>query len=233
MRVLSRGPESDQAARRPGKPEVGEPQLERRRPVLLVGPRLQLAWPGQRKQCVLPGAAPVAARQPRHLARLDRQHQQSQDHERGLLPRPAHGTREKVGQRDAERRRPEEQADQRFRACRRSARAVLHPAKHGVHPTRAEGRRRFGGGARRAEPCLYQHRRLQRGVAASFSSADRWHPEDFADQTRGRSETFGVLAGDRGTDDQHGAVPAGQHVAALPAGRTWWHRHISLPTTRH
>ena len=41
--VLSRRAEPDQAAGRSREPEVGEPELERRRAVFLVGPRLQLA----------------------------------------------------------------------------------------------------------------------------------------------------------------------------------------------
>ena len=43
VRLLSRRTQSDQAAGESGGPEVGEPELERRRAVLLVGPRLQLA----------------------------------------------------------------------------------------------------------------------------------------------------------------------------------------------
>ena len=42
VRVLPRRPEPDQAAGRSGEPEVGEPQLERRRAVLLGRPHLRL-----------------------------------------------------------------------------------------------------------------------------------------------------------------------------------------------
>ena len=79
------GPESGEAAGRSGEPGVGESQLERRRAVLLVGPHLRLAGHDQRAQSFfyqalrtsLPGHA-------RHLARLDRQHQQPADDERGV-----------------------------------------------------------------------------------------------------------------------------------------------------
>ena len=105
VRLLPRRAESDQAAGRSREPEVGEPQLERRRAVLLGGPHLQLAERQQPAQLLLPAAAHVAARHARHLARLDRQHQQPADDERGLLPRPAHGAGAEVGQGDARRRR--------------------------------------------------------------------------------------------------------------------------------
>ena len=49
VRVLSRRPEPDQAAGRSREPDVGEPELDRRRPVFLVGPRLQLAGRQQRR----------------------------------------------------------------------------------------------------------------------------------------------------------------------------------------
>ncbi len=78
---------------------MGEPQLERRRAVLLVGPHLRLEGRHQREQLLLPGAAHLAARHARHLARLDRQHQQPAHDERGLLPRPAHGPGEAAGAR--------------------------------------------------------------------------------------------------------------------------------------
>ena len=42
VRLLPRRPEPDQAAGRSGEPEVGEPELERRRAVLLGRPHLQL-----------------------------------------------------------------------------------------------------------------------------------------------------------------------------------------------
>ena len=56
------GPEPGQAARRSGEPDVGEPELERRRAVLLVGSHLQLAGRHEREELLLPAAAHVAAR---------------------------------------------------------------------------------------------------------------------------------------------------------------------------
>ena len=102
----------------PENPTLGESQLERRRAVLLVGPRLRLEGDHEREELLLPVAAHLAARHARHLARLDRQHQQPADDERGLLPRPAHGAGQALGQGDDRRRRPRQQAVQRVRAGR-------------------------------------------------------------------------------------------------------------------
>ena len=57
----------------------------------------------------------------RHVARLDRQHQQSAHDERGLLPRAAHGAGEEVGQGDAGRRRPRTTGSSTS-SCRRAIR---------------------------------------------------------------------------------------------------------------
>ena len=100
VRVLSRRTEPDQAARRSREAEMGEAERERRRPVFLVGPRLQLARRQERDELLLPGAPCLAARDARHLARLDRQHQQPADDERGLQPAAAHARGEEVGQGD-------------------------------------------------------------------------------------------------------------------------------------
>ena len=58
-------------------------------------------WHGdeERRQRVLSGAARLAARHARHLARLDRQHQQPADDERGVLAAAAHGPGEGSGAR--------------------------------------------------------------------------------------------------------------------------------------
>ena len=118
VRVLSRRAEPDQAAGRSREPEVGEPQLERRRPVLLVGPRLQLARRRQRGQLLLSGAARLAAGHARHLAGLDRQHRQPADDERDLPAAAADDRGAEMGQGDDGRRRAAQQAVQRLRAAR-------------------------------------------------------------------------------------------------------------------
>ena len=101
VRVLSRGPEPHQASRGSRTPEVGEPQLERRRAVLLVGSHLPLAGGCGRVEPFLPDAARLAARHARHLARVHRQHRQSAHDERDLRALRPHGAGEEVGQGDA------------------------------------------------------------------------------------------------------------------------------------
>ncbi len=101
VRLLPRRPEPDQAAGGSRESEVGEPELERRRAVLLVGPHLRLARPEEREQPFLSGAPCLATGHARHVARLDRQHQQPADDERGLLPGAAHGAGEEMGQGNA------------------------------------------------------------------------------------------------------------------------------------
>ena len=166
VRVLPRRPEPGQAAGRPREPEVGEPQLERRRAVLLVGPHLRLEGPTPTARASCTSAAHVAAGHARHLARLDRQHQQPAHDERGLPPRAAHGPGEEVGQGAPGRRRARQQAVQRLRAAERSAVAVLPGAGHDLDAARAQGRLGLGRRARRAEPRLPQHRPVQRRMAA-------------------------------------------------------------------
>ena len=51
LRVLPRRAEPDQAAGRSGEPEVGEPELERRRAVLLDRPHLRLGGEPERASC--------------------------------------------------------------------------------------------------------------------------------------------------------------------------------------
>ena len=93
------GPESDQAAGGSREPQMGRAQLERRRPVFLVGSRLQLARRAGGKQLLLSGAAHLAAGHARYVARLDRQHRQSPDDERRLRPAAAHARGEEMGTR--------------------------------------------------------------------------------------------------------------------------------------
>ena len=97
--LLSRRPESGQAAGRSRESAVGEPELERRRAVFLGRSHLQLAGRREQAELLLPAVPHVAARRARHVARLDRQHQQPADDERGLLPRAADGRRPGSGAR--------------------------------------------------------------------------------------------------------------------------------------
>ena len=83
----------------------------------------------EREELLLPVAAHLAAGHARHLARLDRQHQQPADHERGLLPRSADGAGQALGKGDDRRRRPRQQAVQRVRAGVRPARRSSSPRR--------------------------------------------------------------------------------------------------------
>ena len=66
----------------------------------------------------VPAVSHVTAGLARHLADLDRQHQQSADDERGLPARAAAGAGQAVGQGNARRRRARQPAVQRFRERR-------------------------------------------------------------------------------------------------------------------
>ena len=137
VRLLPRRSEPDEAARRSGEPEVGEPQLQRRGAVLLGRPDLRLERGSARpssSSCFTP-----RARVARHLADLDRQHQQPADDERGLPAAAAAAAGEAVGQGNARRRRPRQPAVQRLRE-RGTADAVLRGAGHGLDAARAQGR---------------------------------------------------------------------------------------------
>ena len=140
----------------------------------------------------------------RHLADLDRQHQQSADDERGLPAGAAAGAGEAVGEGNARRRRARQPAVQRFRE-RRAADAVLRGAGHGLDAARAEGWRRFGRRARRAQPRLHQHRHVQRRVAAALQRAGRRQARH-ADYDCGRAEEFRLLQGHRSADARHRPV---------------------------
>ena len=128
VRVLSRRTESDQSAGRPREPEVGEPELQRRRAVLLGRPHLQLAGRRQRRSFFYqllhtsrPGTLDTS------LVSTDNINNPRTMNAVYHLGR-AHGAGEEVGQGDARRRRAEQQAVQRLRPARRSADAVLRAA---------------------------------------------------------------------------------------------------------
>jgi hypothetical protein len=138
--LLPRRAEPRQAACGPGESTLGKSQLERRRAVLLVGSRLRLERRHRPAKLRLPGVAHVAARHARHVARLDRQHQQPALDERGVLPLAAHGARQEVGQGNDLGRRPGQQAVQRIRPADRFTRPVLRAAVDNVDATGVEGR---------------------------------------------------------------------------------------------
>src|SRR5271170_635980 len=71
--ILPRRAESRQAARRPGKSQIRESKLQRRRPVLL-GRQNSRVEPGH-EQLSAPALSYFEARNARHLANLFRQHQ--------------------------------------------------------------------------------------------------------------------------------------------------------------
>src|SRR5215471_15655789 len=71
MRVLPCRAESNPSAGGSRESEVGEPELQRGRPVLLVGPRVQLAGRAERTQFLLPVPSRIAPWNAGHVARLD------------------------------------------------------------------------------------------------------------------------------------------------------------------
>ena len=78
----------------PENPEMGEPELDRRRAVFLGGPHLRLG--SRTRELHLPDPAHLPARHARHVARVDRQHQQSAHDERAStssVPRLARAKR--------------------------------------------------------------------------------------------------------------------------------------------
>ena len=117
--LLPRRPEPGQAAGRSGEPAVGEPQLERRRAVLLVGPRLRLA-----------GRRPTSGSffyQALHTSRPGTLDTSLVSTDNINNPRtmnavyylgPRMGLAKKLGQGDDRRRRARQQAVQRLRARR-------------------------------------------------------------------------------------------------------------------
>ena len=115
VRFLPRRAEPDPSAGRRRSAALGESQRARRRTVFLVGPRVQLDGDEERRQRLLSGAARLASRHARHLARLHRQHQQPADDERRVPAAAAHGPGEGMGQGKAGRRRARQQAVQPLR----------------------------------------------------------------------------------------------------------------------
>ena len=127
VRLLSRRAESDEAAGRSGEPGVGEPQLERRRAVLLGGSHLQLA-----ERQATGAASSTSCFTRRGPGTLDTSLVSTDNINNPRTMNavyylgPRMGLAKEVGQRNARRRRPEQQAVQRLRSGRRSAGAVLH-----------------------------------------------------------------------------------------------------------
>ena len=93
-----------------------------------------------------------------------------------------------------------------------------------VLAARAEGRRRFGGCPRCAEPGLSQYRPLQRGVAAALQP-DRRRQADHADRDRRGAGEVQLLAGDRGADAAHR-----RSTSSRPDGPTSWPTRRAAPS---
>ena len=142
------------------------------------------AWEADPSQLRLPAVPHLAAGHARHLAGLDRQHQQPAHDERGLRARRRGWTWPSAG---ARRRWPAANSNNKqFNdfVQPRAADAVLPAAGHGLDAARAEGRLRFGRRARRAQPRLPQHRPVQRGVAAALQR--RWSAASRSRRSRSR-----------------------------------------------
>ncbi len=120
-----------------------------------------------------------------HLAGLHRQHQQPAHHERGLrLPRRAWAWPSASGTRSSPAASSTTSSSTTI-VDQRPADRVLRQAPARCDAARAEGRRRFGGPAGRAQPRLPQHRPVQRGVAAALQPGRR-RQADHADPDRRR-----------------------------------------------
>ncbi len=133
--------------------------------------------------------------------------------------------------REARRRRARQQAVQRLHQGRTADRVLRQGNVDGEDAARAEGRRRFGRPARRAESRVPEHRPLQRGVAAALQP-DRRRQDDHADPHRRRAEELVLLECDRGGHAEHGAVLPQGRAAGPPEGRAGWRARISTPTRR-
>ena len=121
------GPSPTNPPAEPGAPGMGQSEFDRRRSVH-VG-RSAVRVQRRPEELHVSARAHLPAGRDGHLAGLDRLHQQSADDERGLRSRRAARYRAALGTGDAERRRAEKQAVQRF-CLRRSADAVLRPAEY-------------------------------------------------------------------------------------------------------
>ena len=85
-------------------------------------------------------------------------------------------------------------------------------------PRVLEGRVRFGRRPRCAQPRLHQYRRVQRGVAPAFPPAARRHA-DLADSARDGANELRLLARHGNADAVHGALPPRRRRSALPERR--------------
>ena len=102
------------SARRSGEAEMGEPERASSAPSIFWWDRV-FNWRGRpTRTAFLSGAARLASWHARHVARLDRQHQQSADDECHLPARAANGPGEEVGQGEDDRRRTGQQTVQRL-----------------------------------------------------------------------------------------------------------------------
>ena len=187
-----------------GKPRLGRADLQSRAPstsgstASSSGTPQPRGKPGEpapeRGQLPLPAVPHQPARLARHLARLDRLHEQSAHHERGLRGHGRLGMRRRPGR---ETLKGDERDNKQFQdypqtRCASHRSMTRAPAKV-TTDARAEGRRRLRRNARRAQPRLPQHRPVQRGVAAAFPPVPR-RPEDLADPHRRCAEELGLLA---------------------------------------
>ncbi len=93
---------------------------------------------------------------------------------------------------------------------------VLQEPRRGVDAARPEGRLRLGRRPGGAQPRLYQHRPLQRGVAAAFQRRGG-RPADHADRDRDRAGELGLLARNRAR-----ARPRPPCSSSRPRSPTTW-----------
>ncbi len=217
VRVLPRRPESDPAARRSGEPGMGASELERRRAVFLVGPRLQLA--GRQNAASIfyqalhvsrPGTLDTSLvstdniNNPRTMNAV-----YYLGPRMGLAKKWGKETMAGGGLRNKQFNEfvpPDDPLAQFFAPPSTTwTPRVLKDGSDSVGALGALNRVYINIGA------------VQRGVAAALPRAAR-RRADLADSARDHPEELGLLARDREADAVHGALLPRQHRSALSEG---------------
>ena len=216
LRLLPCRAEPDQSAGRSREPELGEPELNRgaqyfwvdrifvwkpRRPTNFIFQLFHTSRPGRDG----------------YLARLHRQHQQPAHDERGLQPRRAAGDRQALGK---EKIAGGELNNKQFNDSSADAgrSTQFFERGHGVDAARAEGRRRLGRRAGRAQPRLSSTSACSARNGCCTSTPLVGGKHDHADRDRrSREKNSAYWQATEAADAQHGAVLP-QGGAARPAG---------------
>ena len=167
-------------------------------------------YAADRQELPLPAGAFLSAGHDGHIARLDRLHQQSAHHERGLSAR------------SAARRRPSSGARRRSRAAQllnKQLAGFFDPPDTSWSPRVLKDGSDSVGVLGRAQSRLHQHRPLQRRMDAPLQSV-LWRQADHPIRNRDGGSKLRLLARDRGRHAVHGRSSCVKRRPARPAGRT-------------